>query len=140
MKRVRRKKGSSFIERLVSVVIIVLLLIFGSWSKFSEDSGKSTDHNYTDSIQSDVSFRNDRLLNEHYQKHGIEMGFSSASEYERAAVNVVQNSQSLHKLEEEDGDDVYYLERTNELVIVSTDGYIRTYFKPDNGKAYFDRQ
>ena len=140
MKRVRRKKGSSFIERLVSVVIIVLLLIFGSWSKFSGDSDKSTGHIYTSSVQSDVSFRNDKLLNEHYQKHGKEMGFSSASEYERAAVKVVQNSQSLHKLEEEDGDDVYYLERTNELVIVSTDGYIRTYFKPDNGKAYFDRQ
>ena len=31
----------------------------------------------------------------------------------------------LHKIEEEDGDDVYYLEETNEFVIVSTDGYIR---------------
>lgn len=37
-------------------------------------------------------------------------------------------------------DDVYYLESTNEFVIVATDGYIRTYFKPDDGKAYYDRQ
>ena len=40
----------------------------------------------------------------------------------------------------ERGDDVYYLEETNEFVVVSTDGYIRTYFLPDGGKAYFDRQ
>ena len=37
-------------------------------------------------------------------------------------------------------DDVYYLEETNEFVIVSTKGYIRTYFKPDSGKRYYDKQ
>lgn len=58
-----------------------------------------------------------------------------------AAANVVIHSpDALHKLEAEDGDDVYYLETTNEFVIVSTDGYIRTYFCPNDGKDYFDRQ
>ena len=38
----------------------------------------------------------------------------------------------------EDGDDVYYIEETNEFVIVSTDGYIRTYFYPRDGIEYFD--
>ena len=46
----------------------------------------------------------------------------------------------IHKLEAEDGDDVYYLEETNEFVIVSTDGYIRTYFKPSKGIDYYNRQ
>ena len=68
------------------------------------------------------------------------MGFSSAEEYERAASNVVSSPEALHKLEKEDNDDVYYLESTNEFVIVSTDGYIRTYFYPDSGKDYFDKQ
>lgn len=36
--------------------------------------------------------------------------------------------------------DVYYVESTNEFVIVSTDGYIRTYFKPDAGISYYNRQ
>ena len=31
-------------------------------------------------------------------------------------------------------------ESTNEFVIVSTDGYIRTYFKPSDGIEYFKRQ
>ena len=68
------------------------------------------------------------------------MGFSSAKEYEKAAAAVVANSSALHKKEAEDGDDVYYIESTNEFVIVSTDGYIRTYFNPDAGIAYYNRQ
>ena len=87
-----------------------------------------------------ITFRNDKLLNEHFEKHGKEMGFTDAKAYEQAAAAVVTNPLSLHKLEAEDKDDVYYLESTNEFVIASTDGYIRTYFKPDKGKAYFDQQ
>lgn len=78
-----------------------------------------------------VYFRSEKLLNQHYQKHGIAMGFDTAKEYEEAAAAVVNNPEALHKLEAEDGDDVYYVESTNEFVVVSTDGYIRTYFNPD---------
>ena len=85
-------------------------------------------------------FRNSELLNEHYKDHGIEMGFASAEEYEKAAAAVIDALGVLHKYEKEDNDDVYYLESTNEIVIVSTDGFIRTYFKPDRGKDYFDEQ
>lgn len=86
------------------------------------------------------TFRSEKLLEEHYQKHGIEMGFSTMEDYVAAANIVIHSPDALHKLEKEDGDDVYYLEATNEFVIVSTDGYIRTYFYPDGGKEYFDRQ
>lgn len=87
-----------------------------------------------------LRFRSKSLLNQHYQKHGIDMGFSSAEEYEKAAAAVPANPAALHKTEKEDGDDVYYIESTNEFVVVSTDGYIRTYFLPDAGRNYFDRQ
>jgi len=85
-------------------------------------------------------FRNFKLLDQHYEKHGREMGFESAQAYEKAAARVPEDPKALHKTESEDGDDVYYLEATNEFVVVSTDGYIRTYFNPDRGKAYFDKQ
>ncbi len=83
-------------------------------------------------------FRNRNLLDKHYDKHGIEMGFASAAEYEAAACAVANNPKALHKLEQEDGDDVYYVEDTGEFVVISTDGFIRTYYYAD--KAYFDRQ
>lgn len=90
--------------------------------------------------QSTLTFRSDSLRDEHFEKHGIEMGFASAKEYEKAAAAVVSDSRAFHKLEKEDGDDVYYLKDTNEFVIVSTDGYIRTYFYPRDGIEYFERQ
>ncbi|MBP5331285.1 MAG: hypothetical protein J6Y89_05485 [Lachnospiraceae bacterium] len=88
----------------------------------------------------DYHFRNDKLLTQHYEKHGIEMGFDSKESYEKAASDVINNPAALHKLEAEDGDHVYYVEDTNEFAILSTDGYLRTYFLPSAGKAYFDRQ
>lgn len=112
-----------------------------SSSATTSDNTKSTSK--TDSKNtsaSNLTFRNENLLNSHYEKHGKDMGFSSAKEYEKAAAAVVANSSALHKKEAEDGDDVYYIESTNEFVIVSTDGYIRTYFNPDAGIAYYNRQ
>ena len=86
------------------------------------------------------TFRKDEYLQEHYWKHGIAMGFNSAQDYLDAANTVINNPNSLHKLEKEDGDDVYFLESTNEFVIVSPVGYVRTYFIPDDGIDYFNRQ
>ena len=102
---------------------------FSEWSAVKSINTKKAYH-----------FRNEYLLNQHFDKHGREMGFSTAKEYESAASDVVTNPESLHKIEQEDGDDVYYLESTNDIVFVSTDGYIRTYFRPDSGKYYFDKQ
>ena len=88
----------------------------------------------------EITFRNEYLLEQHYDKHGIEMGFDSAEEYELAAYRVIINPNALHKIEAEDGDDVYYVEETNEFVVVSQDGYIRTYFNPNAGIDYYNRQ
>ena len=68
------------------------------------------------------------------------MGYKDAREYLEAANNVIDNPASLHKFEQEDGDDVYYLEKTNDFVVVSTDGFIRTYFRPEDGIEYYNRQ
>lgn len=90
--------------------------------------------------EEEYTFRNNNRRDEHYEKHGKYMGFDDAEEYEEAASDVVNNPESLHKTEKEDGDDVYYLKDSNEFVIVSPDGYIRTYFNPDDGIAYYNRQ
>lgn len=91
-------------------------------------------------LPTEYRFRNSNLLNQHYEKHGRDMGFASAQEYELAAAAVPNNPEVLHKTEKEDGDDVYYVESTNEFVVISTDGYIRTYFNPDRGIDYYNKQ
>ncbi len=89
-------------------------------------------------------FRNKKYLNEHFEKHGGEFaddfGYSTAAEYEKGASDVINDPDALYKTEAEDGDGIYYIEATNEFVVLSTDGYIRTYFRPSAGKKYFDRQ
>ena len=87
-----------------------------------------------------LKFRSKKLLDQHYEKHGKDMGFANAKDYEAAAAAVVANPDALHKIEKEDGDDIYYLEETNEFVVVSTDGYLRTYFLPDSGIKYYNKQ
>lgn len=85
----------------------------------------------------ELRFRGADRLSSHFGKHGAEVGCSTEPEYVAAANAVVANDAALQK-EEADGDDIYYLEETGELVVVSTKGYIRTYFISD--LDYFGRQ
>lgn len=110
-----------------------------SEQKTKQDVKKDTKQDKS-ANNSKLRFRSERLLNEHYDKHGIDMGFASAEEYEEAAARVTTNPNALHKTEKEDGDDLYYIEETNEYVVVSTDGYIRTYFNPDAGIKYYNKK
>lgn len=109
----------------------------------NENLDSSTEEITTEKEEIEVAeyrFRSKKLLTLHFEKHGIDMGFESAAEYEKAASAVITNPMALHKIEQEDGDDIYYVESTNEFVVVAKDGYIRTYFLPDKGIDYYNRQ
>ena len=86
-----------------------------------------------------LEFRNDNLWEEHFLKHG-EFGYTTKEDYLEGANEVVTSASSKHKQEAEDGDDIYYDAENNEIVFVSKDGYIRTYFKPSDGIEYYNRQ
>lgn len=126
---------------IAATILAVISTLFFQYDKIdkphSEPQQAERSESTADSYVS-YTFANEERKQEHFEKHGIAMGFDDADEYEKYASDVVNNPDCLHKIED-DGDDVYYLEATNELVIVSTRGYIRTYFLPDDGKAYFDR-
>lgn len=138
----RRRSPVSIV---LCLIIAAVLYIFGGGYK--QHTGNEGPYQYqqqqqqqygTDHRHAVYKFRNKRLLDEHFEKHGRNMGFASADDYQLAAVLVLNNPKSLHKYEKDDGDDVYYLESSNEIVIVSRDGYIRTYFKPNNGIRYYN--
>lgn len=100
--------------------------------KSQETVDKENEKTYT--------FRNKGLLKDHFEKHGAEFPYETKEDYVTGANIMLANPNKLHKIEKEDGDDVYYLEETNEFIIVSKDGYIRTYFKPSRGIKYFNSQ
>lgn len=93
-----------------------------------------------DSNYVEYHFRNEKLLSQHFEKHGGEFDYPTAYDYEKGASDVINSPDALFKTEAEDGDGVYYIESSNEFVILSTDGFIRTYFKPSGGIDYFNRQ
>ena len=140
---------------IVMIAIVIVILRGGNDEEFTANQIQiettSTEANTEDKKDSsekpdelneetEYTFRNEDRLDDHYEKHGKEMGFKDAESYEEAASDVVNNPEALHKTEKEDGDDVYYLKDTNEFVVVSGDGYIRTYFNPNDGINYYNRQ
>ncbi len=86
------------------------------------------------------SFRDEEALQQHFEKHGAEFPYATAEEYLAGANRVIQSPEALYKREAEDGDEIYYLEESNEIVFVSRYGIIRTYFRPSAGIDYFNRQ
>lgn len=110
----------------------------------SEDTVSTAETETKPAEQEEISytFRNQELYDSHFEKHGAEFGNITKEEYLQKA-NELINSDSpdvLHKTEKEDGDYLFYNQKTNEFLVLSTDGYIRTYFKPDDGIDYWERQ
>ncbi|MDO4176456.1 MAG: hypothetical protein Q4D99_03125 [Bacillota bacterium] len=129
-------------KTIIALLVLLALIIAGIAACHGKkaETGEKAEGQSAQNIVVNYSFRYDDYLQEHYQKHGIAMGFDSAEEYLEAANAVIANHDALTKTEKEDGDTVYYVEKTNEFVVLSTDGYIRTYFNPRDGIDYFNRQ
>ncbi|MBP3621121.1 MAG: hypothetical protein J6J16_05115 [Lachnospiraceae bacterium] len=134
-------------KKILSAICTLLIFVTGivvylNVSPEGEDGGeKDTQTEYDNQENYETyEFRSEDLLDQHFDKHGDEFDYDSVDEYVQGANRVINDPNSLFKIEEEDGDYIYYLESTNEFVVVSTDGYIRTYFKPTDGIDYFNRQ
>lgn len=112
----------------------------GTDEEESDKAPSGTDDKDGGEIEILYEFRRESYLEQHFDKHGNEFDYATKEEYLEGANRVIQSPDALHKIEAEDGDDIYYLEETNEFVVVSTDGYIRTYFRPSAGINYYNRQ
>ena len=92
--------------------------------------------------RSSVGFRSRAQFNEHFQKHGDEFGRISQDEYLRLA-QTLRDAPAGGSIEEirRDGGTVSRFDRsTGAFIAFNRDGTIRTFFKPNDGEAYFRRQ
>jgi len=90
--------------------------------------------------QISFTFRNEALLESHYNKHCSEFGNITKEEYLEGANRLLNStSDDILTKTRENGDIIFYNPNTNEFAIKSADGYIRTYFKPTDGIDYFNR-
>ncbi len=87
-------------------------------------------------------FASEEKLVKHFLKHGKDFGNISEAQYLSRAQQLL-NSKScgdiLTKIRS-NGDILFYNKATNEFAIKSSEGYIRTFFKPSNGLDYFLKQ
>ena len=91
-----------------------------------------------------AQFRSQDKLDEHYEKHVVqqkEFGTITKDEYLALAQQLVGNpGSSVLTKKDSEGNTLFYDPDTNEFAVLSSDGYIRTFFKPSGGQSYYDRQ
>lgn len=78
----------------------------------------------------------------HWRKHGSEFPeFHNAREYEEGAARFVSHPPpgTLTK-SRENGDTLLYDPATNTFAVADDRGEPRTFFRPDSGRSYWDRQ
>lgn len=87
-------------------------------------------------------FRTEDALESHYKKHKDEFGNITQDEYLAAANRIITSDSKdiLHKYEKDDGDPMYFDKKTGALLIMSSDGFIRTFFIPEDGLEYWERK
>ena len=86
-------------------------------------------------------FRSQSLYDSHYEKHGHEFGNITKEEYLQKANDLINSdSPDILTKYEDDGDFMYFNKKTDEFLVLSPDGYIRTYFIPTDGIDYWNRQ
>jgi pyocin large subunit-like protein len=88
-------------------------------------------------------FRNRARLEEHYQKHGAEFGRVTIEDYlvmAQALRDAPVGGDVLETVRPSDGVISRFDRATGAFIAVDRDGTIRTFFKPNDGEAYFRRQ
>jgi hypothetical protein len=78
-------------------------------------------------------------LEHHFAKHGGEMGFANQGDYLRAAQALALGGPGVETFRR-GGDTLFFKEATGEFAVVSDRNALRTYFKPDDGRRYWERQ
>ena len=134
----RRSKVLKFV-----LIIIALFFMFFIYSDNDENNEETVpDQAISEEVSDQVqtySFRTEELYESHYQKHRDEFNDISKETYLEMANDLIYLESALTKLEE-DGDILYYGEEANEFLVLSSDGYIRTFFRPSAGIDYYNRQ
>ena len=96
-----------------------------------------------------AKFGDDLKLEDHFIRHGADFGLETASDYEKAADAFLTSElgEGVRELTRTNGDVVRWDPETDAFGVVSSDGTIRTFYKPDpdqhgfaTNEEYFNAQ
>ncbi len=96
----------------------------------------------TQNIRTNIGFHSRNQFNDHFAKHGAEFGQVTQEEYLREAQTLrdAPAGGNVEEIRRSDGTVSRYDRASGAFIAFNADGTIRTFFKPNNGEAYFRRQ
>jgi len=123
------------VTRIFTIMITTALLA-------SAAGGGRVQQNIPYRVHAKVGFAFERLLNEHYRKHGREFGKITREEYLLMAQDLRDRPLDMKILEavRRDGVVTRFDRRTKGFIAFERNLVIRTFFKPADGERYFQRQ
>lgn len=116
-------------------------LSFQTWTKILSCSGcmllslicflvykrkRIIDYSFNNSYN--YSFYDAQSLYTHFKKHGKETNCTTAQQYLEKANNIITNKNAAHH-KTKDNDNVYFIKKTGDFVVLSNAKYIRSYYK-----------
>lgn len=159
------KKVLSIVATLIAVVLVVY---FPKLSGTSTDSTPSTNTRtetppsqqppiasapqtapaksngtvYTSSVKKSAGFASAQALNNHFGKHGQDFGDVTVEQYLALARELRDAPEGDSILEAVRDDSVItrFDKKTGSFIAFDVNGTIKTFFKPNDGVAYFERQ
>ena len=86
-----------------------------------------------------IGFETPKLMQRHYKKHGKEYGDISIESYLSLANELANmpDSEDVEKMVRSDESTAIYRFSTNDFLVLTKEGNIRTFFKPKSGKEYW---
>ncbi len=111
-------------------------------SATSRDATVAGDSEALEPRHPEVGFRSRERLTEHFRKHGREFRVKRADDYLRLAQILRDRPRGEEVLEFVRNDAVTckFDRASGAFVAYNSDGTLRTFFKPRDGEAYFERQ
>ncbi len=93
-------------------------------------------------VRPDIGFASRQKLADHYRKHGREFGAITMEQYLRRAQELRDRPAGGAVLEavRPDGTVSRFDRESGDFIAFNRDGVIRTYFRPADGEAYYQRQ
>ena len=93
-------------------------------------------------VDSRIGFASRQRLEEHFEKHGAEFGKITIDNYLALAQTLRDRASGPDVLEvtKADGVTTRFDRKSGAFVAFNSDRTIRTFFKPNDGEAYFSRQ
>lgn len=144
--------GGSTRRRLFTAALAVIA-IFVYWTQFSDHGATDVARNTPAAAAREpappssgwgaaIGFADQRRLDEHFQKHGVEFGRITKQDYLRQA-QLLRDSRPGGPILEtvrRDGVTTRFDRDTGAFIAFNPNGVIRTFFKPNDGERYYRRQ